>query len=340
MVDRKIIFKCRTGSYLYGTNHANSDEDFQGVFIPSTDDLLSLDKCPDEWTENVKNHAGDRNQAGDVDCKYFSLQKFMRLAAQGQPGQLEMLFAPDNMILIKEPEWDLIIKNRDLFLSKKGISPFIGFALAQSYKAIIKGENLRQIRKIIQWGRLLSTEELRGKLSNLFTSESTPSEAVLKPKANGDGDTISPKLKYYVNTHGFAQVSVAGRDWDQNCKTKDFISAIKRLEDKYGSRVEAAAKMNYDYKSLGHAVRLLDQAKEFLQDQTIILPRPNSDYLKTILLGEIDDSNIDWFDLLTQQIDDLRQNVEPNSPLPENPNWKKISKLCRQILQDYIVNGA
>ena len=111
---------------------------------------------------------------------------------------------------------------------------------------------------------------------------------------------------------------------------------MKKLESKYGSRSEAAAKLDYDYKSLGHAVRLLGQAEEFLNEGKISLPRPNAEYLKTILRGEIDDSNIDWFDMLNKQIDNIKQNLEPNSSLPEKANWKKLNKLCVEILKEHL----
>lgn len=328
MADRKIIFKCRIGSHLFGTSRPDSDEDFAGVFIPSTKDMLSLNGFPDEITENEKLSTGARNTLGDVDCKYFSLQKFLKLAAEGQSQQLEMLFAPKDMILVSTPEWESIFKARNLFLSKKGISPFIGFALAQAHKAVIKGENLNLLNKLIAFADTLTPQQKNSKLSDLFT---------IIVDVDEDRASFSQDLEttYYVNAHGFPQVRVAGRDFDVNVKFKQFIDAIKKLEERYGSRSRNAAEQAYDYKSLAHAIRLLSEAEEFLQYGRITLPRPDADYLKIILKGECLD--VDWFDFISSRIDYIKQNVEPYSLLPDKPDMEAIDQLCMVLLYKHIV---
>ena len=231
------------------------------------------------------------------------------------------------MVLLSTPEWHKIKENLSFFLSRKGVSPFVGFALSQAHKAVIKGENLNLIRDLIRWGDEVPTNrELKDPLKEFFTIKDEKAIFI------GDG----PSVKCYVNDHGFPQIRVAGRDFDIGVPTKAFLVALKKLEGKYGFRSEAAAQLDYDYKSLGHAVRLLGQAEEFLNEGKISLPRPNAEYLKTILRGEIDDSNIDWFDMLNKQIDNIKQNLEPNSSLPEKANWKKLNKLCVEILKEHL----
>jgi hypothetical protein len=322
-MERKIIFKCQVGSHLYGTSRPESDLDFQGVFLPSLQDLLSLDNCPSEWTENIKLSSGPRNTAGDVDCKYFSLQKFLRLAAQGQPGQLEMLFAPSSVTLVATEEWQIIQDNKDILLSSKGIAPFIGFAIAQMHKASCKGENLNQINHLIEWGSTLTSQNLNGRLSELLRHEGEIT--VL-------GDV---EVKYYMNDFGAYQVDIAGRNFDIGIRTKNFIDSLKKLESRYGSRSRAAAIQAYDYKSLGHAIRLLGEAEEFLQYGKITLPRPDAEYLKTVLRGTIE-KDIDWSSYLESKIDYLRQVIEPRCTLPSIPNWSKINDLCIQLLSKHI----
>jgi hypothetical protein len=326
MSPRKIIFKCKVGSYLYGTNHSESDEDFYGVFLPSTEDLLSIQKCPEELVDNVKNSDGPRNTFGDTDCKYFSLQKFLKLAAEGQPGQLEMLFAPKSSILIETEEWKEIKENKSLFLSKNSISPFLGFALSQAHRAMIKGENLTLIRTIIEWGSTLNPEKLNLKLRDHF---------LVGDKGFAVFNNLM-EIKYYTNNFGFPQLSVAGRDFDAGTKTRNFIDSMKTLESKYGTRVQSAAENKYDYKSLGHAVRLLGQAEEFLTKGTITLPRPDAEYLKTILRGSIDDSSIDWFDLLNKRIDSIKQEAILKCAHPEKPDMLKINMLCTKLLRNHL----
>ena len=335
-MDRKIIFKCRTGSHLYGTNRPDSDEDYQGIFLPTKNDLLSLFDSPDEIKEDIKLSDGARNTTGDVDCKFYSLRKFLKLLAQGQPGQLEMLHAPSKSVLIATEEWQEIVKNKESFITKNSVSPFLAFALAQSFKAVIKGENLIQIQEIIQALKDTPPSELKSPLSSKFTS--------LNPFATNKGDvklTDSPNvtIKWYKNNFGFALLKIAGRDFDVNISIKDFLVSLRKLESRYGSRVEQAANQGYDYKSLGHAVRLIEQAEELLLTGKITLPRPSATSLKLILSGQVDPS-IDWFDELQARMDHLKQNVEPLSTLPESVDMKFVNELYGSILEKYVLSGV
>lgn len=327
MVGRKIICKIITGSRLYGTNRPDSDEDYTGVFLPSTSDLLGLQNCPTEWTENIKKSDGDRNAAGDVDCKYYSLQRFFNLAAQGQPGQLELLFAPESKIVHMEPEWATILVNRNFFLSRNGINPFVGFALAQAHKTTVKGENLNQIREIIRWGDKMKEESsLNHPLSDFF---------IVKAAGSGYWSLVNSdiRIKALKNDFGYLLAEVAGRQYDIGTKLKTFLNNMKELEGRYGTRSEAAAEVGYDYKSLMHAYRLLGQAREFLETGLITLPRPDADFLKTIINKQYES---DYFSEITAKIDEIRQNVEPNSPLPKQPNRSKIEELCHAMLSKHL----
>lgn len=315
---RKIIFKAIVGSQLYGTNRPTSDMDYLGVFLPSEEDLLGMQECPREYTENEKISTSGRNTKGDVDCKYFSLKQFLKLAAEGQSIALELLFVPEGKVLIKTPEWASIKEIAPkIILSKQGIRPFIGFALAQAHKATIKGDNLNKINGFLSYECGLGSAVLNAPLAQNFNIK--------------DGKIYlfdyfpEFEINIKVNDHGFKVIEIAGRQWDVNLKTKTFLNNLKELRNKYGTRSQAAAEQGYDFKSLLHAYRLLSEAKEFLLNQKITFPRPDAEFLKTIREGQYE---ADYFDEITKAIDDLRQNVEPNSKLPEHPNWKKINTFC------------
>ena len=149
---QKIIVRVVTGSKLYGTDTPESDLDIIGVFLPERRDLLGLENCPATVTENIKVSTSRRNTKDDIDCKYYSLRTFFEKLATGEPGLLELLFAPKANVIYSTPEWDEIVRNRDIFLSRRAVAPFTGFCVGQARKATIKGENLRKIRQILAWG--------------------------------------------------------------------------------------------------------------------------------------------------------------------------------------------
>jgi predicted nucleotidyltransferase len=322
MKDRKIIFETYVGSHLYGTNRPDSDEDFQGVFIPSQPDLLGLQNCPTEWDLSKKISAGEQNAKGDIDRKFYSLKRFFHLASEGQPGQLEMMFASKEKTVQFDPIFSEILDNIGLFLSRKSIVPFIGFALAQAHKAVIKGENLNLIRDIVAW---YDTSLAMNKSTTLLKHF-----PMIKNTLMLSADLT---LKTVTNKEGFTTVEIAGRNYDVGLKLKTFVNNIKELEGRYGSRAKAAAENTYDYKSLMHAYRLLSEGEELLSTCKISLPRLPEEvkFLLSVRNGERDD--LDHFAELTKRIDNIRQKVEPKSVLPKEPDYSGVNALCMDILR-------
>jgi RNA repair pathway DNA polymerase beta family len=322
--DRTIIFETRVGSHLYGTSRPDSDEDFQGVFIPSKEDLLGIQNCPTEWSLNEKLSTTIQNQKGDVDRKFYSLKRFLDLAAEGQPGQLELLFATPKTTVSYSPIWSKILDNTQLFLCRKSIVPFVGFALSQAYKASIKGENLNIIRDIIG----AYPEPIKSSLT-------IQSVSTVEKNGNEQWAHVTPnnKLKLVTNSHGFTTVEIGGKNYDYHLKLKTFIANLKEMEAKYGKRARAAADTTYDYKSLMHAYRLLGEAEELLKTGKITFPLPHNvvQFLMTVRNGTCGD--LDHWGILNNKIDDLRK-IEKKSFLPEEANRAAINKLCVQILSD------
>jgi predicted nucleotidyltransferase len=92
------------------------------------------------------------------------------------------------------------------------------------------------------------------------------------------------------------------------------------LEDQYG----------YDTKYAMHIIRLLDEARELMEEGKITLPRPNAEFLKSIRRGEIKLYEIE------KLADDLQQKAkeaEAKSQLPANPDRKEVSKLVAKVYQ-------
>lgn len=332
MDKRQIIFETRVGSHLYGTNRLDSDEDFQGVFIPSREDLLGIQNCPSEWSLNQKLSTTIQNQKGDVDRKFYSLKRFLDLAAEGQPGQLELFFVTPEVTVSYEPVWSKILDNIGLFLCRKSIVPFIGFALSQAHKASIKGENLNLIRRIMQW----YDTEVTAKGKSWTIRQMVEANNGYNTQLDGT-KTINLahdiKLRTVTNNEGFTMVEIAGKNYDIGLRLKVFVANLKELEGKYGKRARAAADNAYDYKSLMHAYRLLGEAEELLTFGKITFPLPANkvQFLKTVRDGTCGD--LDHWGILNNKIDELRK-IEKKSFLPEEANHAAINRLCIEILSD------
>lgn len=326
--ERKIIFEAVVGSKLYGTNRPESDDDFLGVFLPSREDLLGLGNPPTEWSMGQKVSDGERNTVGDTDRKFFSLKRFFQLASEGQSIALELLFVPDDKIITKTPEWDIVMAHRDLFLSRNGIRPFIGFALAQSYKAQHKGANYNKILEIIAkidnpfkgtrlWRE--SRDRLDDHLDNILTVPGKAKFAGVEVDCtNADDGTVC--------------IEVAGRQFNYGLSVKKFYDSLHNMRDKYGSRSKAAGEQGQDFKAIGHAYRLLGEANEFLTTGKISFPRPDADFLKKVRSGQYE---ADYHAEITARIDQLRA-VSNASELKEKPNWSKLNQLHMDIVSEHV----
>ena len=112
----RLCFITVSGSWGYGTNVEGSDIDIRGVMLPTIDDLIGLqneDQRIDESTDTV----------------IYEFNKFVRLIMNSNPNTIEML-GTNNYLIFNEVGQELI-DNAKLFLSKKCLYSFGGYAQAQ-----------------------------------------------------------------------------------------------------------------------------------------------------------------------------------------------------------------
>ncbi|MEP3478271.1 MAG: nucleotidyltransferase domain-containing protein [Fuerstiella sp.] len=115
-----VIFQCVIGSRAYGLDHAESDVDRRGFFLPSADRHWSLKPVPEQIT------------CDDTQEQYWEIQKFITLALKANPNVLECLFSP--LIERTTPLVDELISIRNIFLSKLIYQTYNGYVMSQFKK--------------------------------------------------------------------------------------------------------------------------------------------------------------------------------------------------------------
>jgi predicted nucleotidyltransferase len=136
------------GPQLYGTATENSDTDYKGVYLPTEKEIL-LNRVPKSYNYKTGNGV-TKNTKDDIDIEIFSLHYFIKLACEGQTVALDMLHAPEDMIIEKSPLWDYIVANRHKFYTKN-LQIFIGYARSQASKYGIRAGRLGNIRQVINF---------------------------------------------------------------------------------------------------------------------------------------------------------------------------------------------
>jgi len=132
MAERNLILKVRTGSYLYGTNTPTSDVDYIGVFIPDKKYVLGLHQV--EQVNMSTSSDKKKNTKDDIDYNIYSLPKFIKLLIKNNPNIIELLFAPDDCIVVNTAYWTMLRDKYRLFVSKNAYKSFTGYAFNQSKK--------------------------------------------------------------------------------------------------------------------------------------------------------------------------------------------------------------
>lgn len=122
----RLIHALVGGSQLHGVKlEGKDDHDIYGIYI-ETPECCFWEGFPHFVTSTAPDSV--RNKAGDVDVICYSLRRFARLAAAGNPTILHMLFTPADS---QEPFWSAVIASRGLFLAKAHANKYRGYADAQ-----------------------------------------------------------------------------------------------------------------------------------------------------------------------------------------------------------------
>ncbi len=115
---RHVILLGLAGSYSYGTSNENSDIDIRGVTLNRKSDLIGLT----EFEQYVD---------PDTDTTIYAFRKMITLLLSCNPNTVELLGLKPEHYLYLNPMGKELIANTGLFLSRRAIHSFGGYADAQ-----------------------------------------------------------------------------------------------------------------------------------------------------------------------------------------------------------------
>lgn len=120
-----IAYEYVRGSHAYGTNVETSDKDIGGVFICPKDMIMGLRMGYVEQVDDERH-----------DTVYYELGRWIELLMKSNPTALESLFVPTDCIIGDvHPAVQLILDNRDKFITKQCLDPLLGYSFNQIKKA-------------------------------------------------------------------------------------------------------------------------------------------------------------------------------------------------------------
>jgi len=303
----KLLVKMKFGSHLYGTDTPDSDTDYKGVYLPTKEDcfLNNIEKSINSTTGNDNS----KNSKDDIDEEYYSIQYFMKLAKQGEMIVLDMLHAPDSMILETSPEWEMIRANRDAFYSKN-LAGYLGYIRKQCAKYGIKGSRIaamKEVKNILEPHRgykpLCKLQEIWHKL----------------PVNEHCMYTTNPK------EDRFRMYTCCGKQVQETVTVEYFLDIIDKTLATYGARaLQAEKNEGIDWKAVSHAYRAGLQLEEIYKTGDLVYPLAKAEEIKNMKVGNLHfmkDKVQDKLEVLLQSVEALSKESDyPDSISEDNLN--------------------
>ena len=130
--DYPVLLRSEIGSTLYGTNLDTSDSDQMGIVVEPKEFVVGFDNFEQfTWRDPPQ---GEKSQAGDSEGTLYSLRKYLKLALDGNPTVMLLLFVPQEQLLESKLHGLALQANAHRFISRNSAGRFLGYMGAQMQK--------------------------------------------------------------------------------------------------------------------------------------------------------------------------------------------------------------
>ena len=322
---RKIIYECKIGSFLYGTATDTSDQDFAGVFIGSSKDILGLSISPTVLDQSTKKDKSKKNTKEDIDKKYYSLQKFISMAMQGQPAALEMLFAEGTSVVSSSWEWRVLKRNLIKYgLSDKVLDPSLGFVGSILRRLPITGDSLLALNSAIV--ELKKKEDIFSVIPNINLS------AAVEMREEYNKVTLGGDYSYSLRRREEGlSMKIVGIEY---LLRESLYNVLIDLEGRYAKNQVKLSSGEIDWKDLAHGYRVLFQLRDLIEKGRMNFPLGNEEvsFLQEVKRGNL--GNLDHFGKLEQLKSEIDKLDKPR--LREDADSKRLERLCIDLLLNHL----
>jgi predicted nucleotidyltransferase len=361
-----VIFACKHGSTAYGLNTELSDLDLKGVVLPPSNVLNNIF----EEFNQVENHPyihslGEKYinpKNPKVESCVYSLKKFFILASNCNPNIIELLFISPEDIIVQNKTWDIVLENRELFLSSRARFTYAGYAIAQLKKIqrhrkwMLEGDLVKPTRQ--DFGLKESPDRHLGDINRHIQKKMQ--EWDLTKYNLDDIDRTNLKETLWEIIEEFSGKKISWDSWPdeylQTIKNKlcndsgiseeaaklisaeyEYQSAIKKYNqwlhwknDRNPERYNLEKRFGFDCKSASHLVRLFRTGMEILETGKLNVKRSDREEILAIKQGAWTYEQVLFY---VEKMDDRLNEAYKNTKLPKKPNREKINLLYHNIIE-------
>ncbi len=306
------------GSYAYGTNNDNSDIDFRGVTLQMPSDLLGLTEF--EQYEDDK-----------TDTVIYGFNKLVKLLLECNPNTCEMLGLDEDQYLIKSELGQELIDNTHIFLSKRAIKSFGGYADSQ----------LRRLQNAIARDTLAQSDREKHILKSVMHALDDVNRRYYGKTDGGLKLYIDKAQNPELDTEIFIDANYKHfplRDYED---VWSVMRSVVRDYDKIGKRNKKKDD-NHLNKHAMHLIRLFMMAIDILEKGEIITHRAGDlDTLLAIRRGDFMEADGTFSAAFFEMLDEYEKKLDEaaaKTALPDNPDMEKVEKFVERINR-YVVTG-
>lgn len=348
-----ILLLTYGGSHAYGTNVETSDIDLRGIVYNPVDTLLG-------------NNLFEQFEDNDTDTVIYGLNKMFKLLLESNPNTVEQLGCkPEHYILLND-DGKRLIENKKVFLSKRAIYTFGGYANSQ----------LRRLQNALARDNYPQAEKeqhilgsIQSAMNSIVERYHTVNGELLKYDfSNDNGKMIHALREYNARMHDmeafrnfeYGSISLYPDKSDrEDMNVEIYIDAflhhyplrdyknlwnemntIVRDYDKLGKRNTKKDDMHLNKHAM-HLVRLYYMCIDILEKQEIITYREKEhDLLMSIRGGEYQKPDGGYRSEFFELVDSLEKRMHyaaENTSLPDKPDMETAYEMLVEMNKNQIL---
>lgn len=313
-----IILLTLGGSHAYGTATENSDLDVRGCALNSKMQILT--------NENFEQFTNDA-----TDTVIYSFNKLISLLSNCNPNTIEILGCrPEHYLYLNKIGQELL-DHSHLFLSKKAVQTFGGYANAQ-----LRRLDNKAVRLVNQSQR---EQHILNSIMNAY--HTFPGKYFGFP-SDGIKFYIDKSHQEEYDTEIFMDINLRHYPLRDYKSMWSEMNNIVKDYSKIGKRNKHAIEHAKLGKHMMHLVRLYYMCFDILENERIVTYREKEhDLLMDIRNGKYLDENRQPVPEFFEMIDELENRMEyakKNTGLPDIPNYKEINEFVASV-NERVVRG-
>lgn len=308
---KHVILLGLAGSYSYGTNIETSDIDVRGITLNQKSDLIGLTQFEQYVDENT-------------DTVIFAFNKLVTLLLSCNPNTIELLGLNPEHYLYLNDIGQLLLDNKKLFLSRRAIQSFGGYADAQ----------LRRLQNALARDTFPQGE----KEQHIFNSVKNTMHSFNTSYKNFESGSIEIFIDEAVNpeleTEIFVNANLSHYPLRDYSSMWNAMANVVRDYEKIGKRNKKKDDLHLNKHAM-HLVRLFMMALDILEKGEINTYREKEhDLLMDIRFGKYQKEDGTFHDSFYEMVSDYEKRLHyaaENTDLPEEPDMKRVQDLVMTI---------